>query len=314
MELRKDYILSRFVILASGRKERPRDFSKEAELKHAKICYFCPGNEKMTPKEIGRVPKGKGWEVRWFENKFPAVEPKGKARIRADGSFHALSDAYGYHEIIVDTPSHSKQLWDLNNTQIEKLFCVYMDRIRELSAKKNVKHVAVFKNYGRDAGTSLIHSHTQVAALGIVPPYIKEKNDAVEKFRRCPYCDIMSIERKSSRLCYENDSMIAFAPFASRFNYEVWVFPKRHVTGLSEFSKKEMEDLGRIMKKILAKLKRLGISYNYCLQYSRDLHFHIEVLPRAEKWGGFEYSSGIIINSVYPENAAKFYRGYSKGH
>jgi hypothetical protein len=39
------------------------------------------------------------------------------------------------------------------------------------------------------------------------------------------------------------------------------------------------------------------------------LHFHIEVTPREATWSGFEYCSGTIINSVSPEDAAKFYRG-----
>ena len=39
------------------------------------------------------------------------------------------------------------------------------------------------------------------------------------------------------------------------------------------------------------------------------LQFHIEVTPRMAKWAGFELGSGIIINSVGPEDSAKFYRG-----
>jgi len=59
-------------------------------------------------------------------------------------------------------------------------------------------------------------------------------------------------------------------------------------------------------------LKKLNASYNYYLQYApkgHDLHFHIELTPQFAKWGGFELSTGAIINSVMPEEAAKFYRG-----
>src|SRR3989344_122808 len=59
------------------------------------------------------------------------------------------------------------------------------------------------------------------------------------------------------------------------------------------------------------KIKRLNASYNYYLHYAPqgfDLHFHIEVSPRFAKWGGFELSTGAIINSVMPEDAARFYR------
>ncbi|MBW2984566.1 DUF4921 family protein, partial [Candidatus Woesearchaeota archaeon] len=205
-----------------------------------------------------------------------------------------------------------KQLWDLPKERIKQVFGVYRQRIDELSKSDNIKYVIIFKNHGRAAGTSLIHSHTQLAAIGIVPETIKEKVKAVKKYEHCPYCDIINIEKDSFRRCFENETMAAFTPYASRFNFEIWVFPKRHVKGLNEFEDKELDDLAEIMQKILMRLKELNVSYNYYLQYApadEDLHFHIELCPRIAAWAGFEFSSGAIINSVMPEDAAKFYRG-----
>ena len=73
----------------------------------------------------------------------------------------------------------------------------------------------------------------------------------------------------------------------------------------------ELYDVASVLKKILVKLKKMNASYNFYLHYApqgHDLHFHIEVTPRIGKWGGFELSTGAIINSVMPEDAAKFYR------
>ena len=75
---------------------------------------------------------------------------------------------------------------------------------------------------------------------------------------------------------------------------------------------KMLIDLASMMKKILLKLKEINHSYNFFLHYSpegEDLHFNIEICPRRAIWAGFELSSGEIINSVSPEDAAKFYRG-----
>ena len=61
----------------------------------------------------------------------------------------------------------------------------------------------------------------------------------------------------------------------------------------------------------MVKLAKLNAAYNFVLHYApkgKDLHFHIEVLPRIAKFGGFEFSSGIIVNQMMPEDAAKFYR------
>ena len=51
-ELRKDPILSRWIIVASERAKRPKDFQMPAEKPSNKPCPFCEGNEKTTPPEI----------------------------------------------------------------------------------------------------------------------------------------------------------------------------------------------------------------------------------------------------------------------
>jgi len=107
-------------------------------------------------------------------------------------------------------------------------------------------------------------------------------------------------------------TFVAFTPYASRFNFEVWIFPKKHVINLNELNDKELLDLAIILKKIVVKLKRLNASYNFFFHYApkgEDLHFHIEITPRFAIWAGFEFSSNAVINSVSPEDAAKFYRG-----
>jgi UDPglucose--hexose-1-phosphate uridylyltransferase len=311
MELRKDYILERWVFLASDRKKRPREFKSKGEKEEKKICYFCPGNEHLTPPEIGRIGKKK-WKIRWFPNKFPAVEQKGNFSIKTDNTYFTFSDAYGIHEVIVETPHHNKQMWDLSNEHIKEVLDVYKQRITELGRLEHIKYVIIFKNHGKEGGTSLVHSHTQVTAINIVPTLVKEEVEAFKRYENCPYCDIINIEKNSHRRCFENNSMVAFAPYASRFNFEVWIFPKRHLKNITELKDNEALDLAEILKNVLEKLKKLNAAYNFFLHYApegEDLHFHIEVTPRLAIWAGFEFSSNAVINSVAPEDAAKFYRG-----
>lgn len=304
-EIRKDYLLNRWVYYSTKRKDRPREFAKKLS-----VCYFCPGNEHLTPKEIGRVEEKGEWKIRWFPNKFPVLDSKTLLKANKNKFLNSIS-SYGMHEVIAETSAHKKQLFDLSVEHIAELLKVYSLRIKALSKLKNVKYVVVFKNHGKEAGTSLIHSHTQVVALPKIPSLIEEKLKAVKNFKKCPYCSIIKAEKNSKRKVFENKSFVSFAPYASRFNYEVWVFPKKHIRNITELNDEEFKDLAIIFKKMLLKLKKLNCSYNFFLHYApkgTDLHFHIEFMPRISVFGGFEYSSNDIINSVMPEMASKFYR------
>ena len=312
MELRKDYILDRYVIVSSARGKRPFQFKKEKEKVKEGICYFCPGNEKLTPPEIGRIGTKSKWKLRWFPNKFAAVDQEGNPIIQTDNNYFTFASAYGYHEVIVETNNHKKQLSDLTIKQIKDVLTVYANRISELSQKENIAYVSVFKNHGKEAGTSLVHSHSQVIAYNKWPNLIKDKIEAIKRYDHCPYCDILNIEKGSYRRCFENKNFVAFTPYASRFHFEIWVFPKDHIRNITEMDEKKLMDLAEILKKILQKLKKLNASYNMELFYSPEgehLHFHIEISPRLSIIGGFEILTNDTINSLSPEDAAEFYRG-----
>jgi len=329
--IRKDYILDRWIYYATDRKKRPMEFKEDkvTEISSPKTCFFCPGNEHLTPKEIGRVEHKNAWKIRWFPNKFPAVELKGNPKIKTKNKFFKEGKNYGIHEVIAETNDHKKQLADLSIEHIKEILDVYILRIKALSKIKGVKYVTVFKNKGPLAGTSLVHSHTQISTLPVLPSDVMNEIKATSNYKirenqrfsgrrkssgfssECPYCDIIRLESKNQRKIIENKSIFAFAPFASRFNYEAWIFPKRHVKSITDMYNEELYDLATVLKKILVKLKKISASYNFFLHYAPsgyDLHFHIEVMPRIAKWGGFELSTGATINSIMPEDAARLYR------
>ncbi|MCX6708752.1 MAG: galactose-1-phosphate uridylyltransferase [Candidatus Woesearchaeota archaeon] len=307
-EVRKDYILDRWVIVSPKRGQRPHEL-KKPPIVETGVCFFCPGSENLTPPEIGRVTKNGVWQLRWFENKFAALKPDGDFSFKSDNRFYSFSSAYGYHEVVVETPRHDRQLAQLSVDEVEQVLNVYARRIVELESKPNVAYVNVFKNHGLYGGTSIVHSHSQIMALAFVPPEIGEKISAMRKFISCPYCSIVRSEMNSGRLCFENSDFVAFCPYASRFNYEVWIFPKNHISRLENVN---FAGLADVLVRVLKKVFDAGFDYNMFVQYGpkgEDFHFHVEICPRVAIWAGFELCSGVIINSVAPEDAAKFYRG-----
>ncbi|MFH1722292.1 MAG: galactose-1-phosphate uridylyltransferase [Candidatus Altiarchaeota archaeon] len=314
-ELRKDYLLDRWVIVACDRGKRPTDFATASEGSEDKVCFFCPGNEHMTPPEISRIEEDGKWIIRVFPNKFPAVDTSAGESFK---DFLEMVPVYGLHEVVAETNDHAKTLSDMPVDHLVKVFDVYMERIKELEKDPKSKYVSVFKNHKKIAGASLSHSHTQIVSIPVVPPLVKAEVEAskryIEEHTSCPFCDIWRKEAKSERAIFEDENVVSFAPYASRFNFEAWIIPKRHVKNFNELEEEEKQSFVSALKTILERL-RDGIGdpgYNFYLHYSpngEDFHFHLELCPRIGKWAGFELATEIIINTMPPETAAKFYRG-----
>jgi len=309
--LRKDYFLDRWVIVAPNRGNRPSDVVGNIRQKST-VDVFGEGNEGLNPDEIGRFMRNGKWVVRWFKNKYPAVTEKMGAEVMPESRFFNSLPAFGFHEVIVESPSRDVQFSQLSPSEIEDVLHVFARRIKELESKDGIKYVSLFKNQGFQAGSSIVHSHTQALAVGFVPKEVQEKLDASRKFLRCPYCAVVDEEKNSARVVLENNDFIAFCPFASRFNYEVWIWPKLHA---SRFDELKMDSLSTILKSVLSTLDEKNIDYNMNIIHSpkgEDLHCHVEITPRIARWGGFELASGVVINTISPEDAAKFYRGDSE--
>lgn len=313
-ELRSDYFLDRQVIISVGRGKRPHDYltmADSASSQKAQTCYFCPGNEHLTPAETSREEEGGKWALRVFPNMFPAAtQEEGEASAQ-------LMSAYGYHEVIVESPDHDKTVADLPVERIAQVLRVYSERVEAMLADPRVKYALVFKNHGRVAGASLAHTHSQIISVPVVPKLIRDEVEGAERYalRRgsCPLCDAWKEESTGLRAIWEDENVCAFAPYASRSPMEAWVMTKRHIQELKDLTSEEALSFAKALKLVLSRLKG-GLndaSYNLYFHASprgADLHLHAEILPKLSILAGFELGSDIVINTMPPETAAEFYR------
>lgn len=303
-EIRKDYLLNKYVIITPGRATRPRDIKeKTVTEKGNKDCPFCPENidKKMVRDRIDGSRQNH-WSVLSLKNKYPAVSKNNNR-------------AYGTQEVVVETPYHGEDLSELNLQQLENLLSIYKNRTQKISEDKKIEYILCFKNKGSKAGASIAHAHSQIFATHIVPEDLKTEIWAIQKYKQkngtCPYCDIIKREMKTKRRIFENEHIACFAPYASEFHYEAWMLPKRHVDNIALLKRTELKSLAKTLKFVLGKIRKLGLSYNYFLHNvvsSTDQHLYIKIQPRDSIWAGIELGSGLVINSISPEKAAKFYR------
>jgi UDPglucose--hexose-1-phosphate uridylyltransferase len=334
-EMRKDYLLDRWAVMATQRKKRPTDFAKPPQKRQESVCAFDPGNEHMTPPAVlvylptnGDIKKErdkdgqrhKDWLIRIFPNLYPAFTPQdewGTTKI-GKGDF-LLERATGHHEVIVESPNHDEHPSVARVPQLIHVVDAYIDRLRELSSKPYVKYISIFRNHGLEAGASLSHAHTQLIATPIIPKIVEEELKACEeRFKRnkkCPFCEIIEKESRSARFIWENKDFTIFAPWASVHPFEFWVFPKKHQCCLLDLSGAEVKSLAEALRVSLGGLKSMvgDPPYNFGFHQITDgscdyYHWHLEVYPRLSIWAGFEKSTGIFINVVLPEDAAKHLR------
>lgn len=317
-QLRRDYLLNRYVIIAQERAKRPQQFVQpSAEPSSADQCPFCPGNEKLLPGILEEVAaKGGGWLARAVPNKFTAVSEEGDPSISFADPFHIKGVALGRHEVVIDTSEHGVEFEDLAYSHLEAVLRFYARRLRAVEDDPHVRYTALFKNKGPQAGASISHAHAQIIGLNLFPPDVSQLFSAAYQYHlkheRCPYDDIIAREKHSRRLIFINPSFVAIAPFASQLPFEALVLPLRHVPSLDALRSHEYIDLAHILRRLLRRLSALGgVSYN--LVFLNDepqglFRFQIRLLPRLNVQAGFEQQTGVLINPIAPEDAARFYR------
>jgi UDPglucose--hexose-1-phosphate uridylyltransferase len=330
-ELRKDYLLDRWVVIAKERSRRPTDLAKlRPEVAKTPTCPLCVGNESLTPPaimlflkvgdEVKRrrdPPEGArptNWLVRTIPNLYPAFtppqHPQDALKILSTTDF---GYAIGYHEVVIESPNHDEDPADASLLQLELVINTYIDRFKALSAKSYVKYISIFRNYGLEAGASLSHAHSQIIAIPIVPAIIQEEKEATDEYRKengkCAFCDIIDREVKTQRLIMENADFAVIAPYASINPMEFWILPKKHAPNISNLTTEEVKSLAATLKTSLKALKDVvnDPPYNYGIHQivNEDYHWHLEVYPKLSTWAGFEKSTGVYINTVTPESAAE---------
>ena len=329
-ELRKDPVTGRWVIISTDRRKRPSDFRLESVIPGPNdSCPFCEGREEMTPRELlahrnGSAPNGPGWSLRVVPNQFPVLRVEGTLDRQGEGLFDKMN-GIGAHEVIIECPFHEVSLANLSEDNIRDVLWVYHDRLVDLKKDPRLVYGMVFKNVGAAAGASLEHTHSQLIVTPIVPiSVLEEMTGALEFFNyrdRCIFCDMIYQELSSEkRIVLETPNFVVFAPYASRFPFETWILPKNHASHYENIQKKEVDELGTVLKLVLLKLESAldkpaynNISHTspFETQQLPHFHWHIEVIPRLTRVAGFEWGTGFYINPTPPEEAAQFPREVS---
>ncbi len=303
-EVRKDYIQDKYVIIAPHRTKRPHDTIQNVPQhpEHNIVDSVFSKTNLKYEKALLTIGPEKNWHLKVLNNKYPAVSlnnPK----------------AYGRQEVVVESPDPNMHMDQMPVTQIERILQSYAIRTTEISKNKKIEYILIFKNNGGTAGASLHHPHSQIFATDFVPPHLLDKSQKQQAYKlktgRCVYCDVIKKESKGPRLVYKDKHVIAFTPYASMYNYEVWIMPLAHHDNITDLSNIEIASWATILKHVLQRIDKLNLPYNYYFHQvinDNDQHLYMKIAPRGTVWAGVEIGSGLVINPIDPDEAAKYYR------
>lgn len=325
-ELRQNLATKEWVIIAVERSKRPHEFvdPRRSDCGDGPVweahCPFCPGNEEVDL-EVLRIPKEGPWRVRIVGNRYPALKVDGDLQRQYIGLQRRISGV-GYHEVIVESQHHNTCAALQTPGDVSLVFRTFIERAWQVQTDRRIEYLLFFKNHGRNAGASLFHPHAQMVALPMVPNEVRVRADEArhhfDEVGKCAFCEMIEQElEQSARVILETDHFIAFTPYASVTPFHIWIVPKAHLSSFLHAQDDELEDLGRVMHRVLRKLY-IGLNnpdYNYAIRTApvsdlgaAYLHWYITIVPRISYAAGFEIGSGIYINPSLPEECADFLR------
>ncbi len=358
-ELRQDPTTREWVIIATERRRRPHEFGSDFSSKkdnaanlqeYSKDCPFCSGNEYLSPHEtasyrtLGTNTNSKGWWVRVIPNKFAALSLnfeenaqvyEGVRAVNPDFSGYffpratevfRIKPGIGAHEVVIDTPKHNEQLPFFSDKQIQELFLMYRERYLNLRVNSKFKYIIIFKNSGANAGTSIVHSHSQIIATPIIPLTLRNNISQArfyyDEVGRCIFCDMIQAEIVDGRrIILQTADFIVFHPFASTSPFETWIMPLSHEPCFSNISIDKIKALAVIVKKILKGMYDALNDPDYNFVFNNPpiadekedyYHWSLRIIPRLTMKAGFEIGTGMSINTAVPEETAEFMRGFLK--
>jgi UDPglucose--hexose-1-phosphate uridylyltransferase len=275
-DLRVDPHTGAVTFVVASRQERPNLPSL--------TCPFCPGG----------LEAPKAYEVRWFQNRWPAM-PNGRC------------------EVVLYTAQHDATFWSLGVSGARKVIDLWAERSAALGARDDIDYVLVFENRGSDAGATITHPHGQIYAFNFVPDVPARELQRVGK-----------VGEPGERMVAEAPGWRAWVPEAPTFPYAVVLSPDADAPDLPSLDDAGREGLAQLLVDVLERLDRLFDAQTPYMLWIHQRPFdggdwphaklHVEIVspwraPGVQRYvAAGELGSGVYFNPVAPEDAAQALR------
>ncbi len=311
-ELRKDPITGWWVATIVDRDfDRSRFARPAAAVDDGGDCQNC------------RIPPGDGVRVRILKDYAFHVIGTEQERDELDRSSFAQvtvsgARAAGSWRTIAAPPDEHRALAQVGDLA-EEMLLLARDTVAEATRAAQTDYLQVVQNWGAQAGARTNHLCLDLYDLPLIPHRVAEELGGAARFvireGECPWCRLVREEsRARERLVWEDTSTIAFAPWASRSPFEVWIVPREHEADFGRAGDAAVRASAQALRQVLGGLASSLDSppYNLVLhtaplreRVDATFHWHWEVHPRLREVAGLELGTGLPVNPVSPEAAVE---------
>ena len=311
-ELRKDAVTGWWVATVVDRAFHRDRFARSADpIDDGGDCQNC------------RLPAGEGIRLRTLKDFAFHVVGTGEQARELEQSVAQVSigdaRASGSWRTIVAPPGEHRPLHAVGSETIVALLSGARAAVADARRTAQTDHLQVVQNWGAQAGARTNHLCLDLYNLPQIPHRIAEELGGAARFvireGECPWCRLVREEpTRPERMVWQDADTVAFAPFASRSPFEVWIVPRRQEADFGRAGDADVAAAGEALRQVLAALAVTldGPPYNLVLhtaplreQVDATYHWHWEIHPRLREIAGLELGTGFPVNPVSPEDAVE---------
>ena len=285
-----------WVLVSPHRTQRPWQGQVEKtatarEPHYDPTCYLCPGNERA-----GGVRNPHYNSTFVFDNDFAALKLEtAQERLNVENKGLLVAEGEpGVCRVICFSPRHDLTFASMELRDIEEVIRVWTAQFQELGGMPQINHVQIFENRGAMMGASNPHPHCQIWATASIPEApakeLTSQKGYFGKHGRCLLCDYVQLEgQEKTRVVCANESFVALVPFWAVWPFELLICSRRHLGDLGDFSKEEVGQLSRTLKRVTSAYDRVfGTPFPYSMGFHQsptdgerhpEWHFHAHFYP-----------------------------------
>ena len=235
----------------------------------------------------------------------------------------------GAHEIVIESERHTDSLITMHPKHYALTLLAIQERLIDLRKDSRLRAFHAFREWTCGENEKHLHPHSQIIASAIIPLGSMTELDSARQYfeykERCLFCDMIRQEINDKvRIVYQSKEYIAFCPFASRYPFEIHLFPRKHCCDFIREPQEQFKSLAMAIQDIAARLEQaipgwglmmvlhtapvFSTRRNILRTIPLDYHWHLEFLPQPPGFIDWFSRSGAHVDCTLPENAAEFLR------